>query len=169
LGGHLAKQEVKSNAQNFSYTSRIGFDIGIIYGVEIAENIVFQPEAHLIQKGYKIDDIVLGENFLTTLNYLEVPLTLKVLFGDKTNLYVQAGPSIGFLMSGNVKQDDFTEDIDFEEASRLEIGGILSAGVSLGMIVLDARYLLGLTGTVKDVRDGNIYNRGFGAGLSIIF
>ena len=169
IGGHLAKQEVKSNDLNFSYKSRVGFDLGIFYAFQAAEGVAFQPELHLIQKGYNINDIVLGEDFLATFNYLEVPLTVKFTFGEEMNLFIQGGPTIGYLLNGNLRQNDIREDIDMNEFNNLEIGGLISAGVTLGNFLLDARYLLGLTDTVKDVAGGNIYNRGFGVGLSILF
>ena len=169
LGGHLAKQEIKSNAVNFSFKTRVGLDIGLLFGIPVSEGFALQPEIHFVQKGYKINDIVLGEDVLSTLNYIEVPLTAKILFGDETNLFFQAGPTIGYMLSGNLKQDDIKEELDLEEISRLEIGGLISAGINLGPIAIDARYLLGFTDTLKDVANGNVFNRGFGAGVSILF
>ena len=167
-GLHMAKQEVQNGNLNERIKSRAGLDLGLVFGIPVTSSLTIQPELHFLQKGYKLED--LSDETISTLNYIEMPVTLKLNFGENTtNVFVQFGPSIGYMIDGSLKYGDIKEDIVSSDYERLELGGLLSAGVRLGKLAVDARYLFGITGTIKDGSDRNIYNRGLGAGVSLYF
>jgi hypothetical protein len=167
-GLHMAKQEVENGNLDDQISSRAGFDIGLIVGISLTNSITIQPEVHFLQKGYKLED--LADESIKTLNYLEVPVTLKLNFGaNTTNFFVQMGPSLGYLIDGSLKYGDIKEDIVESDYERLELGGLLGAGVRFGKLAVDVRYLLGISGTIKDGSDRNTYNRGLGAGVTLLF
>ena len=106
-----------------------------------------------------------------TLNYLELPLLIKANFGETAKFFVMGGPSIGYLLSGRSVDDNGNEDdIDFDEWNRLELGAHLGAGIGVGPLVIDVRYLLGISNLANDLPDdAEIRNTGFGAGVSLLF
>jgi hypothetical protein len=131
-----------------------------------------QPEILYSQKGFSSAATgVINYEGDYRLNYLEIPLLVKVNFGgEKLKLYVNAGPSVGYLLNGKVdgrgnflgvigasleESIDFTDsptpgDITELDANRIEAG--LNFGGGLGYAILgnaalfvDLRYNMGLT------------------------
>jgi hypothetical protein len=131
-----------------------------------------QPEILYSQKGFSSSATgVISYEGDYRLNYLEIPLLVKINFGgEKVKLYVNAGPSIGYLLSGRVngrgsflglagatldEPIEFTDsptllDITELDANRIEAG--LNFGGGLGYAILgntalfvDLRYNMGLT------------------------
>ena len=74
-------------------------------------------------------------------------------------------------LSGRSVDDNGNEDdIDFDEWNRLELGAHLGAGIGVGPLVIDVRYLLGISNLANDLPDdAEIRNTGFGAGVSLLF
>ncbi|MEO5905259.1 MAG: porin family protein, partial [Saprospiraceae bacterium] len=147
-------------------------DLALTSDFPLGEVVSFGPELHWMQKGYKIEDFGGGIDEATaTLNYLELPLLVKFNFGgEDVKLFVMAGPSIGYLLSGKYDYDGVEEDEVYDFVNRIDVGAHLGAGVHLGPVVLDVRYMLGLSNYAKDnPLIDEIKNTGFGIGLGIMF
>jgi hypothetical protein len=177
--------------------------VGAAIPVEIGLSDMFsiQAEVMYMQKGFTLSTNILG---LATydgnqkVNYLEIPLMAKLNFlaDAPLNISVLAGPSFGYALSGrayskatviasNISQ--ITDDpMDFTNFNRFEIGAHLGINLGLkvgsGKLVLDGRYLLGLTKLNNAAIDlGNvpngpttttndvIKNRGISVGLGYMY
>src|SRR5690606_24984299 len=108
---------------------------------------------------------------IRSLNYLEIPVLLKLHFGQDLGFFVFAGPSVGYLLDGTDKDGDGkTNDIDLDFYKRAELGAHIGGGVSIGPLKVDVRYIAGFS-NIADFDDKNIEvrNSGFGAGVSFWF
>jgi hypothetical protein len=164
----------ESNFLEGGKSSLIGLTGGLGFNFSLTSDnfLSIQPEILYSQKGFSS-----ASTGLVTydgdyrLSYLEIPLLVKINFGgEKVRLYVNAGPSIGYLLSGRVngrvsalgilgtsidESIEFTDsptplDIRQLDANRIEAG--LNFGGGLGYafagstaLFVDVRYNMGLT------------------------
>lgn len=139
--------------------SKVGFQAGL--GVNIptgAGNFSVQPEVNFVSKGTKLKNSFVNQNF--NFNYIEVPVLAKYSFGP---VYVNAGPSVGFLMGKNNAVKAVygkTKTVDFG----VQMGAGVAIPVGPGNLIIDGRYNLGLS-NISDVKGTEIKNRGFAVSL----
>lgn len=143
-----------------------GLNIGAAANLGLGKILSLQVESTFSQKGYK-DQWTEPSNKVEetiTANYIELVAMPRItLGGEILKVYVNAGPSIGYMLSGkttivrgenideqkidfnNLKNDKF----DLTGLKRTEFGLNVGGGVLLaagaGNIVLDFRYTYGLT------------------------
>lgn len=170
VGGIISKQNFEDGSPIEDPASKFGLDLAILYTMPIGDGfLALQPELHWMQKGSTIEAIDINGNpsdYTTTMNYLELPLLLRVNFGGSLKLFAFGGPSAGFLLSVN-SDDDFLKKEDFED---IEFGVHLGAGIGLGSFEIDVRYMAGLSDiSAADGNASDIKNSSFGAGLTLKF
>ncbi len=164
-------------------TSLLGFTGGLGFNFSVTDDNFFsiQPEILYVQKGFSAAATgIINYNGDYRLNYVEVPLLFKINFGgEAVKLYVNAGPSVGYLLNGRIKGEgnvlgiigsSLDEPIEFTDspnpvsvteldANRVEIGLNFGGGLglSLGRSVLfgDVRYTAGLTDFNRDAKSKN--------------
>lgn len=170
----IPKAGITSSNVNFdqdlaNQKSNMGFvgGLGISFPITSDNFIAIQPEILYIQKGYKADAGVLAfnnDNTRVNYNYLEVPLLLKVNFGeDAFKAFVNGGPSFGYALGGRARSDNQDSKIKFgddaptsdvtylnpDNYNRLDIGIQFGVGAGIaagpGDLTLEARYGIGLT------------------------
>ena len=170
LGGIISKQTFDEGNILEDPESKFGLDIALLYTIPIGDGFLnLQPELHWMQKGSTINSIDINGNpadYTSTLNYLELPILVRVNFGGSLKLFAFAGPSAGYLL-GVTSDDDFLKKDDFED---IEFGLHVGAGIGLGKFEIDIRYMAGLSDV--SAADGNvndIKNSAFGAGLTYKF
>jgi hypothetical protein len=169
-GVNISKQEFKQGGLTVEPKSKFGLDLAVVADIPLGDVVSIGPELHWLQKGYVIEDI--GgpiEDLSATFNYLELPLLIKFNFGETAKFFVMGGPSVGYLLSGKIDNNGTEEDPDWDFINRLELGAHLGAGIGLGPIVIDVRYLLGISNLSKDIPDAEVHNTGFGGGVSLMF
>lgn len=165
-----SKQEVQEGDITEEYASKLGADIAFVADFPIGI-LSISPEFHWLQKGGKLEDLngTVGE-VSRTFNYLEIPLLVKLNFGDKIGFFLLAGPSVGYMLNGTDKDmDGSTTDIDLDFYKRAEFGAHVGGGIALGPIKIDVRYIFGLTDIFDDKQDIQITNSSLGAGVSFMF
>lgn len=185
-GVNISNQEFKQGDLHIKPKSKFGLDLAFITDFPLGPIVSFAPELHWLQKGFEVEDFLADVNgqsiefdLTSTLNYLELPLLVKFNFGETAKFFVMAGPSIGYLISDNTKDGDGNE-LEFkdilklagstdEDINRLELGAHLGAGIGLGPVVVDIRYILGISNLARDFPDAEVHNTGFGAGVSVMF
>jgi hypothetical protein len=146
-----------------SNTAFVG-GLGVSFPITSDNFVAIQPELLYIQKGFRAGNYMSVANTRINYNYLEVPLLLKVNFGEEMfKAFVNAGPSFGYALGGRFRGDNqdmkvrfgndaSTTDITYlnpDNYNRLDIGlqfGI-GAGIAAGPgdLTLEARYGIGLT------------------------
>lgn len=166
LGGNITQQSFDDGNLAEDPESKFGADIAIMYTLPIGDGfLALQPELHWMQKGSTFSDLN-GDDAVTTMNYLELPLLLRVNFGGSLKLFAFGGPSAGYLLGVSSDNDQISKS-DFED---IEFGVHVGAGIGFGRFEIDVRYMAGLSDV--SAADGNvndIKNSAFGAGLTYKF
>lgn len=188
------KDETVTPTITEKYKTKIGLNIGIVVEVPIATSLVFRPELNFIQKGGKFSEseTVFGTTISTeskfTNNYLELPLNLAYKFeAGSGNVFVGAGPSIGFGLSGKAKTkittgsttDEETVNIKFDgkenatdnnvHLKALDFGINFLAGYQIGQnVFIKANYTVGLSNISPEAKT-SVKNNGFGFTIGYMF
>jgi hypothetical protein len=167
----ISKQDFQNGNLNQNVDSKLGADIALITEFPAGSVVRISPELHWMQKGAKIEDLdrSVGQA-IKTFNYLELPVLVKVHIGEPNGVFLFGGPSVGYLLGGTDKDGDGDRnDIDLDFYKRAEWGAHFGGGATFGPVNLDVRYILGLSNINNDDTDLEVTNRGFGAGLSVMF
>jgi hypothetical protein len=172
----------------------IGLTFGVAYNHQITEMFSLQPELNFIQKGFRQevhenqDGTTMDGKGKFNVNYLELPILAKVLFGEgNVKFYLNAGPSLGIGLGGKYKADytvsflgnsqteSFENKIKFGDPdnsdedelyldNRLELSLQSGFGIMItDKIMIDFRYGHALSSMTDDSDDeaGKIKNRVF--------
>ncbi|MCC6460536.1 MAG: PorT family protein [Saprospiraceae bacterium] len=157
-----------------------GTTVSAIAEMRVNKVIAFQVEAGWLQKGVHgvSDDLGYSLEEKAVLNYLEIPVLVKIGGGNKVRFDGLAGPSLGVAMNGTVHlkstilgvSTSNTRDIDFEQNDinrvdlSLQVGGVFSFKPAESLsLFLDARYIQGLAnlnGAYRDSSDPAAFNTG---------
>lgn len=152
-GLNLSDQKFSSNGTTVGHELKPGFHAGLIVTAMINEKFGIQPEVLFSMQGTKLESGLFSAKYVTSFNYLAVPILARYNFTDRLSIHV--GPQIGFLMSAEVEdsnggqttdvKDDYkSTDISGALGGEFEIVSGLGAGV---------RYVFGLTDIHKDEVD----------------
>lgn len=168
-GGIISKTDFESDDPTEDPLSKFGGDLAILCAIPIGGGFInLQPELHWMQKGYNIEDAATGDLITSTLNYLELPLLLRLNFGGSIRLFAFAGPSVGYLLDGELNTATTSKDAT-EYLEETEFNAHLGLGVGLGTFELDIRYIAGLT-EISDSEDlSDVKNSSFGVGITLKF
>ncbi len=169
IGANLANESRDSVPSGFSNASNAGILAGLQFDYWFSDMWGLSAQALYDQKGTDenvnqtagIVSTSASDNI--TLNYLEIPILLKLRFGTgRIRPYVFAGPSFGFFLSGSDTREssssggviiptnsDTTISIPSSSVKTLDISGVFGAGLSIKLnsghlLFLDAAYALGL-------------------------
>ncbi|GEN70737.1 MULTISPECIES: porin family protein [Chryseobacterium] len=158
--------------------SKIGFNAGVFANIPVAESFSVQPEVLYSQYGAKADYTLLGTKYSssTKLDYIAVPVMFQ--YNLIPNLYVEAGPEFGFLVSAKNKiknennGNSSTSDNYKDDLKTFNFGIGIGAGYYFTPnFGLTARYVAGLTDVAKDRPNGSdaVKNNVFQVGLAYKF
>lgn len=183
--GVKAGMNVASLSKNEEMDSRtkIGFNAGLFANIPIASSFSVQPELLYSDMGAK-DKQTFGN--LTAeqkmnLSYITVPVMLQ--YNLIPNLYVEAGPEFGFMISAKAKGSTFVEnnngDTVVSESRTTDIKDDMkgfNVGIGLGAgyyftpnIGVTARYVAGVTDIFKHNDGDAVRNNVFQVGLAYKF
>src|SRR5205085_2348076 len=137
------------NAANFkiepSYNSdsRIGFHLGGLAHIHIAEHFAIQPELMVSTQGADY-----GNDRKDKFTYLNLPILAQIMFGEGFRL--QTGPQFGVLLNARSTNGNSEADINknFNKADlawSFGTGYLFNSGVGI-----DVRYNLGITDISKN-------------------
>ncbi|KFF25756.1 porin family protein [Chryseobacterium vrystaatense] len=157
--------------------SKIGFNAGVFANIPIAESFSVQPEVLYSQYGEKSEfKDLFGNKFSasTKLDYVTVPVMFQ--YNLIPNLFVEAGPEFGFMVSAKNKLknesngNSTTSDNYKDQLKTFNFGVGLGAGYyftpNLG---ITARYVAGVTDIFKDNSGDAVRNNTFQVGLAYKF
>jgi len=136
-----------------SLDARTGFNGGFFFMYQFNKMFAIQPEAYYTMKGATAN--VGGFDFTLKLDYIEVPLLLKLIIpvqGSNITPAIFAGPAVGFKTAAKIKGEfegqSAEEDIDSLVTSTdfsLIFGAGLGFMVGANEVGVDVRYSLGLS------------------------
>jgi len=162
----IAKNDFDNGMLDEDVKNKFGLDLAAVFDFPIGEVFSLGPEVHWVQKGYQQDGV--GK---TNLDYIDIPLLVRLHFGRPVGLNVFAGPSVGFLIAGKFKPET-GDDVDIKDFYKgTNLGGVLGAAIALGPIDFDVRYNFGF-GDINDnpdLSDVKVKSRSFGAGVTLMF
>lgn len=156
-----------------------GFNLGLASQFRMGEMFSIAPELMYTQRGYLVEYGAGWENRVRY-DYLNVPVMFRAAFGDVLKGYVNAGPTLGYLLGGRYRTEGtlpagltpLDEKIVFEgtsdnrwdlDANRLEVGGAIGGGIMLdtegGSFLIDLRYTQGFTEIANFADDDGYKNQ----------
>lgn len=133
-----------ANLSGFNGRSRISGHGGLFLHHTINRNWCFQPELLFSGEGQRYFSN--GDEHTLALNYLQVPLMIQ--YYPVPNIYLEAGPQVGLLVSAADKINGLDEAHTNakEDFSTAQIALSLGAGIKVSeQIILYGRYNFGLT------------------------
>ncbi len=163
-GLNIANMSFSSSGMSISPKSIIGLQVGPVAEFELQENLFLNTGLLYSLKGCKIKMDVYGTSYESTetLNYLEVPVYLayKFVASETSKFFVQAGPYLGYALSGKEKMNGETTDITFGDggAKRIDFGLGFGLGLEFGRFVPSINYQLGLA-NINDGTDTKLKNK----------
>ena len=167
-GATLAKTTAKFAGGSIASESKIGFTAGFVGDIPIGKDFSFMPALNFVQKGSKSKQ----ESYESTinLNYIEIPLNLVYRVPGKSgHLFMGAGPSVAYGISGTMKDNNSTQPTDVkvkfgssaeDDFKPLEIAANFLLGYQFknGFNIV-ANYNLGLNNIapIKEIKGHNNY------------
>ena len=156
-----------------------GFQIGVVGDYALSDNFSIQPGVLFATQGFRWNLSLMGADLKTSinLNYLQIPVNAqyKLDLGGM-NLLLQAGPYLGYAVSGKViaKAGGLKEEekINFgsnkEEMKAFDFGLGLGAGLQFGNIQAGLGYNIGLA-NLSNVEDSSTKNNGLALTVTYLF
>lgn len=138
------------------HESIFGYNAGVFF--KIGEGLFsFQPEIMFVRKGTKINDKSSDYYQQYNMNYIDVPLLLRIGVNLKiAELYFNMGPYAGYNFSTKVKNQTYDEaqgiwvkneyDYEFNEhfIEKWDAGVVMGVGARLLMLMFEVRYNQGV-------------------------
>jgi hypothetical protein len=184
-GGNMSflNYKIEEGSQNVKWNgSRVGFQVGGVAQIGIAENFAIQPELLFMMKGVnKMDVEELGD---VKLNIKTFTIDMPITFIYRTNgFFGGIGPNLSFGLSSKMKVDG-NDDVEYDlydkdadgEASifsqkRFEAGANILAGYKLkNGLSFSLNFVKGLTNLSEyndDLEDASIKTKSSYIGLSV--
>ncbi len=152
-GLNVANLRVDSE-DNTEENTKNGFLGGFFLEIDPIGPLSLQGEVLYTQKGSKVKSTNSPGESDIKINYIEVPLILKLqmpLAPPLASYAFFAGPAVSFKVSEDVNANEGGEDL-FKNS---DMGGVVGASLGfsalgLAAIVVDLRYTLGLSDILKD-------------------
>lgn len=147
--------------------SRTGLIIGGVLDIGISNNIGVTGGLRYIMKGFQTTSQ--GVTFTDKLNYLEVPVLLKVKFPlTEVKPYVVGGPVLGIRVSASEEQSNGqqTADVDASNAyESIDFGLLFGGGLDFKIaaktdLFIQAGYSFGLSNIYKQTTTVTVKNYG---------
>jgi hypothetical protein len=147
LGLDFAKINTDYDELDDFLDNRVGFTGGAFLTYSLNRQFAVQPEILYVSKGAEKDLFIISAHW--DINYLEVPVLLKFAIAPdatlRPNLF--AGPAFALLLSSEIGIINESFDVaDYMKS--MDVGLVFGAGVDYKRLTFDARYTMGLVGTV---------------------
>ncbi|CAI8790505.1 porin family protein [Chryseobacterium sp. IT-36CA2] len=153
-----------SSISNRDANSKAGFYGGVFANIPVAQDFSVQPEVLYSGMGAKAKA---NSNAKLNTDYIAVPVMLQ--YNLIPNLYVEAGPQFGFLISAKGKANGASLDVK-DDFKTFDFGLGLGAGYYFTQnIGVNVRYTAGLSDIVKNNRGDASRNGVFQVGLTYKF
>ena len=148
------------------------FMVGGVAEFDFSENLSLGTGLQYHGRGAQDADV---DDYKVTMGYIQVPVQIQY---RSSGFFAAAGPYVAFAISGQTKDGDESEDIDFgssveDDFSALDYGLNLEAGYEFGQLRATASYTFGLAdgvpGDLQDFVDGGVKHGVIGVALTYLF
>ncbi|MAN87842.1 MAG: hypothetical protein CL555_13725 [Algoriphagus sp.] len=153
-----------SDVSENDYTNRAGFHAGIYANFLPDSPVSLEPGVFYSVKGTQNNDAL---NSRAILNYVDVPVLLRLKAGDSFNIF--AGPQVSFLLDSKFEGDFGSSTVSLQTSNVRDLDTGLVFGIGFNPasgLNLQGSYDFGMTPVFKD-SDADVYNRGFKISLGI--
>lgn len=147
--------------------SRTSFYAGLIAEAPLSDRVSLQPEVFYSGQGFDITDEPNEIDAQFQLDYIQVPVLLKLYLIDGLN--IQAGPQFGFKINEEIDFEPAEDSGDFDTDAINDFDLQLSAGAEYKLgksFFVQARYTYGLSEIIEDF---NVHNSVLSAGIGFMF
>ena len=136
-GGLSLATVIKTNDNNFSTGTLLGFNGGAVLQLPIGHFISIQPEVLFSQKGFRSTGTAIGTDYdyRRYLNFLDIPILLRI---NATKYFgIVVGPQYSYLLGTHTtfKSGDsgFEQDVknDNDNIKKNIFGGVIGADINL--------------------------------------
>ena len=173
-GVNIANMTISAMGMSVSPSSITGFHIGVVGDFNVQGNLFLNTGLLYSLKGASF----VGDKM--TLNYLEVPINIAYKFpiSTKSKFVVEAGPYLGYALSGKDKSGGVSTNVEFGSGGmkRFDYGIGFGAGVEFGSLIASLNYELGLANLIDSSSlglgsgaDGKAKNKVFQISLAYMF
>jgi hypothetical protein len=163
------------------WNNKIGACAGGFLTLKVGEIFAVQPEVFITTKGAQDEEEFQGQKFSAkiTLTYLEISLLAKIIVpaqgNIKPNLFI--GPALALKLNGKIKvtTPTISQDEDLEELKSNDFSLVAGAGLDFVLpggdifLMLEGRYVLGLTSIDDSADKADIKNKAFSLLLGVGF
>ena len=183
-GFNLTNMSSKYDGMKQSAKYLPGFQVGIIGAFATTENFAIQPGVLFATQGARFDySYEEGESMkgATNLSYIQIPINFQYIIGlEGMKLLLQAGPYIGYAVSGKSKSEStwdgktekFEQKIEFgsdgDKVRPFDFGIGLGVGLNFNNIQIGLGYNLGLA-NLTNYDKASTKNNGFALTLTYMF
>jgi Outer membrane protein beta-barrel domain len=151
---------------------RVGVTAGGFVGIGLNSALAIQPEVLFAQKGFKGKDPFDSAAFGFNLDYIDIPVLIRVGPSGGEGFHLLAGPSFNFNIRAKGTEDGEPDEDFKDEIEPFEFGLVVGAGFYGSVLIVEGRYQEGLTNVAKAtfIDDDESYrNRSFAALVGIRF
>jgi len=154
--GNLYGRHPNPSANTEDPTMHLGVALGAFATWRITGELALQPELYMSEKGAEFKDLSdqdLEEAYL----YLELPVLARYSYSidDTFQVFGVLGPSFNYLIDSKAREKD--ELSPFDLAVTAGVGTDIKVGKYL--IIVDARYSMGLLNTIDTPGSNEAYTR----------
>jgi len=147
--------------------SRTSFYAGLLAEVPLTDQVSLQPEVFYSGQGFDINDNPDGVDAEYQIDYIQVPVLLKIYLIDGLNIH--AGPQFGFKINEQADFDPTNEGGNFDTDAIKDFDFQITAGAGYKFaesFFIEARYSYGLSEMIEDT---DVHNSYVSAGIGFMF
>ncbi len=146
---------------------RTSFYAGLLAEIPVSDIFSIQPEAFYSGQGFDINDNPNGNDAQYQVDYIQVPILLKVYIFDGLNIHV--GPQFGFKVNEEVDFEPTNDGGDFDTDAVQDFDFQLTTGLEYKFaesFFIQARYTYGFSEMIENV---DVHNSYVSAGIGFMF
>ena len=144
--------------------TKAGIHFGAFTQLGLTDLFKIQAELIYSQQGAGIDDL---DDAKFNYNYLNIPIIVKFYPGGG-GFNVHAGLQTGFVLSAELSTPSVDVDVK-DDLEVLDFSLAVGIGFDINKIVIDARFIPGLTTTAEGPGDDSFPNQNIQLSLGIVF
>jgi len=141
--------------EDVDFDNKTGWQVGLFIGGNRPGIFGFQAEVNWLRKEVSVPGLPSGGTGTATLDYLQVPVLLRLNIGTKSKggfaFYGIAGPSFETKIGDDVS--GFAVAVPDDAFANFDFGVMLGGGMEIARVIFEGRYTWGLQQLIADFVD----------------